>query len=286
MKTLLVLIKYTDASESIIEYAVDLARDLKTNVHLLYVENPISTPMGTPHLTGGAVVQLQRSLEGKLKAGRKAITDQVKEMMHKISGEVILEVSEAVGDEITLISKMVETGKVQMVMIEGQGMESFTQRDSVAKELIRNVHCPVWLIPKGTEYQPFHHIIYATDYHEEDIPTLKKLIDLTHIVSPQITALHITDNAEFNLRIKNAGFQKMLETKTGYNKISVKALVENDEDDIVGLINKYAASYASDLIVLLKENQHFLERIFNRSITEKMIKEAQKPVLIYHTHNE
>lgn len=165
-------------------------------------------------------------------------------------------------------------------------MESFTLKGSFAKELIRNVRCPVWLIPKDTEYQPFHHIIYATDYHNEDISTLKKLIDLTHLVSPQITALHITENADFDLRTKNAGFQKMLEAKTDYNKILVKTLVENDGDDITGLINKYAASYTSDLIVLLKENQHFLERLFKPSTTEKMIKEAKQPFLIYHTHNE
>ncbi|MEA1896815.1 MAG: universal stress protein [Bacteroidota bacterium] len=286
MKTLLVLIKNQDEAESIIKYAVDLARDLKTNIHLFYVENPSSAPLGTPDLMGAAAIQLQRSLEKKIKAGREAIADQLKGMMHKISGEVMVEISEHIGDELTLIGEMVETGKVQMVMIEGQGMDSFTLQRSFAKELIRNVQCPVWLIPKDTEYQPFHNIIYATDYHIEDIPTLKKLIDLTHLVSPQVTALHINDNADFDLRIKMAGFQKMLETKTEYNKISVKALVENEGDDIVSLINKYAASYASDLIVLLKENQHFLERLFKPSTTEKMIKKAKWPVLIYHTHNE
>lgn len=286
MKTLLVYIRNPCESESIIEYAMNLARDLKTSIHLFYVENPGPTPLVTPHLSMTAVSQLQKSLENKIKAGKEAIADQVKGMMHKISGEVIVEVSANIGDEITLIGKMVETGKVQMVMMECLGIESFTLKDSFAKELIRNIHCPVWLIPKDTEYQTFHHIIYATDYHNEDIPTLKKLIDLTHFVSPQITALHITENADFDLRIKNASFQKILATKTEYNKISVKALVENDGDDIVGLINKYAASYASDLIVLLKENQHFLKRLFKPSTTEKIIKEAKRPVLIYHTHNE
>ncbi|MEA1896906.1 MAG: universal stress protein [Bacteroidota bacterium] len=286
MKTLLVLIKNPAESESIIKYAVDLACGLKSNIHLFYAENPSPNPLVTTHLNGAAERQLQKSLENRIKAGKEAITDQVKAMMHKISGEVIVEVTAIIGDEITLIGRMVETGKVQMVMIEGQEMESFPLKGSFAKELIRNVHCPVWLIPKDAEYQPFQHIIYATDYHNEDIPTLKKLIDLTHFVSPQITALHIAENEDFNLRIKNVGFQKMLLAKTEYKKISVKALVENEGDDIVGLINKYAASYASDLIVLLKENQHFLDRLFKPSTTEKMIKKAKRPVLIYHTHNE
>jgi nucleotide-binding universal stress UspA family protein len=138
------------------------------------------------------------------------------------------------------------------------------------------------VIPENSDYNPIHSVIYATDYNEEDIPTLEKLIRLTYFESPKITALHITDNVDFDLRIKNAGFQKMLESKLGYENIEVKALVENQGDDMVSLINDYAARISADLIVVLKENRRFLERLFRPSSSEKIIEEASRPVLVFH----
>jgi nucleotide-binding universal stress UspA family protein len=125
-------------------------------------------------------------------------------------------------------------------------------------------------------------VIYATDYNEEDIPTLKELIRLTYFNSPTITALHITENIDFDLRIKNAGFQKMLESQVDYDNIRVKALVEDQGDDMVSLINDYATRENADLIVVLKENRRFLERLFKPSSSEKIIEKANRPVLVYH----
>jgi len=34
--------------------------------------------------------------------------------------------------------------------------------------------------------------------------------------------------------------------------------------------------------VVLKENRHFLERIFRRSFTKKLIRQAKRSVLVFH----
>ena len=78
----------------------------------------------------------------------------------------------------------------------------------------------------------------------------------------------------------------MLETKTEYTNISVKALVERSGDDMVKLINSYAAMKNADLIVVLKKNRNFLDRIFNPSSSEKIIQKAEKPVLVYHANDK
>lgn len=68
--------------------------------------------------------------------------------------------------------------------------------------------------------------------------------------SPGITALHITDNYDFEVRIKKAGFQEMVQTRTDHDKISVKSLVDKNGDDMGQLINDYASLIDADLIVV------------------------------------
>jgi nucleotide-binding universal stress UspA family protein len=48
------------------------------------------------------------------------------------------------------------------------------------------------------------------------------------------------------------------------------------------LINDYSSDIDANLVVMLKENRHFLERLFKPSSTKKLIKEAKLPVLVFH----
>jgi nucleotide-binding universal stress UspA family protein len=286
MKKLLLFTRNYNTSQGFIEYAMELARDLQFDVQVLYIENPNLHPMAAPDLSGAAVAQLQKSMEEQVTSAKEMLEQQVHDLMHRISGEVIVEVSTAIGNEVNIIGEMVDSGRAHLVMMEGQWIRGFSLKDSFVKDLVRKVNCPVWVIPENSEYKPPEEIIYATDYNEEDIPTLKKLIKLTSKFYPQITALHITKNADFELRIKNAGFQKMIENRTGYDRISAKAFIENNGDDMVEIINSYAARINASLIVVLKENRTFLDRIFSSDPSEKIIEKASRPVLIYHAGNE
>ncbi|MEA3478878.1 MAG: hypothetical protein U9R60_11905 [Bacteroidota bacterium] len=139
-----------------------------------------------------------------------------------------------------------------------------------------------WIIPPGMSFKSFRNIIYATDYVEEDISTLKKIISLTGKSLPYITALHITDHKDFEIRINKAGFQKVLETKTEYQKVKVKALPKKKGDSTFGLINEYATLNKTDLIVILKENWSFMHRIIAENTMGKTSEQADVPALVYH----
>lgn len=286
MKTLLAMIRDPQASDGFIRYLIDLARDLDLRVHLLHVENPAQYPLGTPDTTGVAVANLQKSLEGKVKEARKTLNRHLQEMMPKIAGEVIVQVSARVGNELVLINEMIEKEEAHMLALEYKHVSGFWQRNTFVKEMMRSIKCPVWVVPEDSEYKGLHHIVYATDYHEEDIPTLRRLIGLTRPFSPEIEALHITDDIDFDEKVKKAGFQKMLETKTGYRQISLTTLRDQNGHDMTEMINSYASRSKTDLIVVLKENKNFLERIFHPSSSEKIVEESEKTILVFHERDE
>lgn len=283
MRTLLGFIRNPEEARAFVTYLLEMSGDLNTNIHLLYAENAANYPLGSPKLTGVAVANLQKSLETKIEEGKKTLEDLVHNIMPGMAEKVAVEISTAIGNEVAIVSEMLESGKIQMLAIDTRESDGFWWKDTLVLTMVRNMDCPVWVIPENSEYHSFRKIIYATDYLEEDIPTLQKLIDLTHRLYPKILALHISDNADFELRVKTAGFQKMLETKTAYNNITAKALVERNGEDLVQLINSYAALNKADLVVVLKENKSFLDRVFNPSSSEKILKASNNPVLVYHT---
>lgn len=287
MKTLLVLIRDPAASNWYIDFAIGLARDLNLGIHLYYVENPANQPMASTHLSSGvALEQLQHSLKEKALLARDMLTGQVNEMMQKISGKVVVEVTSVIGNEITLINQQVNEKKAHMVMLAREGKGSSGFKHSFVEEVSRSVNCPLWIIPENTPYRKIDSVIYATDYQEEDVPTLMKVIDLTHFIAPEITALHITSNPDFELRIKNAGFQKVVQNKTGYDDITVKALVERNGMDIPEMIGDFAAQDRSNLVVVLKDNERFFERIFSSGTSHKIVRDTGYPVLVYHSADE
>jgi nucleotide-binding universal stress UspA family protein len=94
-------------------------------------------------------------------------------------------------------------------------------------------------------------------------------------------ALHISNDDEFEKKLKSEGFAEVLSEKTGYNKVSVKMIADGDGKDAAESLMNKAEKAKADLIVVLKENRNFFERIFKSSFTADLIKKVQLPVLVY-----
>jgi hypothetical protein len=281
MKALLALIHEPKSSRGFIEYSVNLARELSLNLQLIYVENPNIPPMGTPNLPAEAMAELQRNLEQSVKETEIILKRYVKELMNLISGEMIVDVTAEVNSEKIVLQQMIGEGHGQLLVLESPDKHSSWSENLITNEIIRSVECPVWIVPREAEYYTPAEIVYATDYKSQDINTLVRLVNLLGKLSPTITALHITDDEGFESKIKETGFQKMIQNNTGYQKINVNALLEAGQD-ISKLINEFAIATEADLIVILKENRSFLERIFKASPEKKIIKHARIPVLVFH----
>jgi nucleotide-binding universal stress UspA family protein len=279
METLLALIKEPDDSEELVKYAISLASDLSLGLTFLYVQDPANYPFGTPGLTGDALMQIQVNKDQLAADAKNTLSKLVEEYGFE---NMSVEILSKTGIIKPIIEKMLVDNKVSMVALESSDREGFWTQNSTYMDIIRNIQCPVWMIPEKSKYHTFSEILYATDYQQEDLQTLQNLIGLTHQFSPNITALHVIESMDFEVRIKKAGFQEMVQMKTGYDKVTVKSLIERTGDDIGQMITDYARLTKADLITVLKENHPFIERLFKSSVTKKIIQKSEIPVLVFH----
>lgn len=280
MKTLLAIINEPKKAENFVVYVTHLARDLHMSLHLQYVMETSNFMYGPPPVPGFTTI-VQDQENTLLEDAKQALGEHVREVLREISSGISIEYSAQLGLTTDLVDEYTSDGRAEMVVLEGQEHNSSWSQSASNIDIINNSNSPVWIIPHGAVYDPFREIVYATDYKEEDIPTLKNLIGLTKRFSPTVTALHVTDTIDFQEKVLKTGFNEMLQERTDYQDISVKSMIEESHEDTAMLINEYALKIGADLIVVLKENRSFFERILRPGSAKKIVKEAHLPVLVY-----
>ena len=217
-----------------IRYAALFAKDINAKVHVLHVQNPEA--YGNYGHMGSGIPSNPELLQ--------KVTDEVKETVGEFIRDIEAENSGIPSitfkSELGIVSKIlddkVEKGFYDMVMLQGHSEQSFWMQNSTIMDVVRDVPCPVWIIPPDARYQPMKKIVYATDYNEEDISTLKRLIELTKPFDPDILALHISDDDKFEIKLKSEGFAEILNKKTGSNKITVTMIADKDGKDAVEIL--------------------------------------------------
>lgn len=285
METLLALINNPLNSDDFVSYSAEMASDMKFNLHFLYIQNPAlySLSSGSAAATAhpvGSEVEITR-LEEERKNAVKSIEKKLEDFKKSVSADININVSSETGAMDMVVNRLVVEGEADMILLENQNEEGLWILDSTNSQLIIKAKCPGWLIPKGLKYQPYRKIVYATDYNLKDIQVLNNLKDMTGRFSPEITVLHVTGSGRKEIE-KKPEFEKSIAEQTGNDKISVEYIKEEKDRDLGETINDYAEKADADLIVLLKENKTFFERIFTPSDTKKVIKKAGLPVLMYH----
>jgi hypothetical protein len=282
MKTIIAIINEPMKSKGFLRYVAGMAINLSGKVKVLHIHTPVNYPYVFAGTEGVAAAQIQRNLEEIISETNKNLEKSVDEVNKEISEPVFTGFSVEIGTAVKVIDKLVSDINAGMVILEGQENDGFWMQTSSNMDIIKSVECPVFIIPKGATYQPFSEIVYATDYKAEDITNLKKLIGFFPHLKPTITALHITDSVDFEDQVKKAGFVEMLQSKTSYKKLTVKAVYQSKHDKLIPLLNDLAVNNNADLLVMLKENKSFFERIFKTSHTKEILKTTQLPVLVFH----
>ncbi len=282
MKTLLAVVNDPNQSKEFLRFVAGMAIDLTGQVKVLNVHTPPQYPYGLAGSAGVASMQVEGNLKEITDETNMILKRNVDEVSKEIPKPVFSGYSVEIGSAVLVIDELISNNEADMVILEGQQDDSFWVQTSSNIDVIKTVECPVWIIPKGAFYRPFSEIVYATDYKEEDVENLKKLIGLFPHVMPNITALHITDSVDFEDRVKKAGFVEMLQAKTSYKQLTVKAVYQSKDDELIPLLNDLAVNNNADLLVMLKANKSFFERIFTSSHTKELLKTTQLPVLVFH----
>jgi nucleotide-binding universal stress UspA family protein len=284
-KKIIQFIRSAENLEKVVANSEGLARALDLEIKLLMVletRHPYFYPMTTSLHTGMETYQFEAMHAEREKEAEKVLKKFAEEK-NKKKGQ-------------PRISYEIFSGATDMVLIDvSENRETFLILINESQEpeqgflintylnTLEKTSCPILKIPEKKDFSDISKILYATDYKEEDLPTLSKLADIAAPFKAEITTLHITDSVDLEEKMMSHGFEKTLHDKVGYDKISFA--VREDENVVDGIMD-YARSGRFDLIVLLKENRNFLQRLFTKSDSNKILSGSDIPVMVFQQEND
>lgn len=282
MKSLLAIINQPKNLKKYVLYAISLAQELKTDLHFLHIMVPENIPIGVNGATGMAAASALEYTHEQAKDTERKTMQYIKEYTDVIPIDISVNYHFDKGALPLVAEEYVQKEKSDIVLMEEATDGKSWIHTSATMEVLFQVNCPVWVAPADSLFVVPKRIVYATDFKEEDLKTLSQLVALTQTMKPEITALHFTNDASFEEKVKITGFSEMVQQKIDYTNITIKLLSDKEHHNMAQSLNDYAIDKQTNLIVMLKSNRGFFDRMFKPDPAKVIIEKVHLPVLVFH----
>ena len=149
--------------------------------------------------------------------------------------------------------------------------------------LIDKAPCPVLSVPEIVNPEKLETVVYATDYEEDDIFAIKRLISIIKPFGAKICVVHISPEHEYVGDEQMEWFKEILLQKVQYENMQFDIIFS---DQVFEELNQYLAKVDADLLVMLeREDRNFLKKVFRQDLVKKMKSHISIPLLSYNKIN-
>ena len=265
-------------SESTRDYAIDIAKQTKTHLVGVFMDDPSYTSYKIYELITkeGASVDNLNKYEAKDQATR----DKAAKNFEKACQQEGLEYNIHHDRKIAIVALKHESIYSDLLIIDsGETLNHYTEKlpTRFIRDLLSDAQCPVLVVP--AKYKPVKKIIllydggpssvYAIKMFSYLMPQLKNLETEVISVNPVNTTLHMPDNKLMK------EFMKRHYPKTKYTVTKGWA-----EEEIVRHLKE--PLHANALVVLGAYRRGTVSRWFHESMADILMKEVKLPFFIAH----
>lgn len=150
--------------------------------------------------------------------------------------------------------------------------------------VIENSICPVLAVPDSNVYKTISNILFATDFNESDFLALTILTKIAEKFNATISVVHVSETAkgqEFESTTQD-WIEAELESKyqVRYNKLKFHCLIGGDVEEE---LNYFIGRNDIDLISLTMRKRGAFSKLFDRSLTKKLVNHTHIPLIAFHT---
>jgi nucleotide-binding universal stress UspA family protein len=283
----LVPVDFSPPSTVAVNHAVLLARRFRAKLSLLHVIEPSTALMYTFPTESEAAERKRIERAERMLAAMLSPEDQ---------DDLDLETSVAVGDISSTIEMAVHQQHADIVVMgtHGRGLMGRWLIGSVTQSLLRKIDVPILTVCHATGPLSFKRILFATDFSEGSAEGLDFTMDLAATLNSELVVAHVIDRrpvVTFETPEVAAVFDAeqqrfMEEAQTSFKQIEAEAsgrkvrvetvLAEGIPADAIARI---ADENTVDFVVLAVSRKSRMDRILLGSTAEKVIRDANVPVL-------
>jgi len=161
---------------------------------------------------------------------------------------------------------------------KGAGNELTKMLGSVSSKLAQNAECPVLLVPDRAVYLNFENVLYASNFESIDRDMIGEIIDFGNAFRAALHFVHVEDKDNYEV-IEDSIFNQLFEAGDpafSFNMVNIK------NRSVIDGLTQYAEENNIDLIVLVNRQRKLLDNILQQSLTKKMARTTQLPLLVFH----
>jgi nucleotide-binding universal stress UspA family protein len=283
----LVPVDFSPPSTIAVNHAVLLARRFRAKLSLLHVIEPSTALMYTFPTESEAAERKRCERAERMLSAMLGPEDQ---------DDLDVVTSVAVGDIAAIIEIAVHEQHPDIVVMgtHGRGLVGRWLIGSVTQSLLRKIDVPILTVCHATRPLSFKRILFATDFSEGSAKGFDFAMDLAATLNAEVVVAHVIDKrplvtyetpdvtAVFDAEQKRFMEEarttlKQIEAEARNRKVLVETIVS--EGIPADAISRIADENMVDFIVLAVSRKSRMDRILLGSTAEKVIRDANVPVL-------
>ncbi len=270
----------TDFSENAnhaIEYASVVAKATSAELLLLYVYSPPVTRFNLSYpLITDEIGRAKKEANEQLSTNCLEICD-----VYGVVCKSLVKTGNPV-EEIVGEAKDAEMDLIIMGTEGASGIDRVLFGSNTAA-VIERASCPVVAVPAQTKLFIPRRIVFATDYHANDMQSMKAVTVLASQFKAEVLIVHVTkEKMKSDLDLIEQ-FSKAVARDTGIKEPFYYVMTH---DDVQKGIDLFVDAVGADLIALSTRKRNFFEKLFDKSLTKKMAYQAQLPLMVFHSEVE
>ncbi len=266
MKRIVLLTDFSEIARNACLYALEMFREYKIQFILLNAYDIEFS--GSPY-----IVQVKEEMAGESAKGLKKELS----VLHAEHPNVRIELASRFGPLVEVINKEMKDFNPDLFVLGCRGesaLENFLL-GSNAYDIIKNIHHPMLVIPKDSKFKIPKKIVFATDLKSVNQKLTTPLFEMVKSFNSELLFANVIDDEYVN---RLEAEDRIASFFPGIS-ISFHFL---EGDDVCDSICSFAEENDGEIVVLIRHNYSFFERLFHPSITRKMVLHPIYPLLILH----
>lgn len=185
----------------------------------------------------------------------------------------------------TGIVKYAEFRNVDLIVM---GTTGDTQRDrthigSNTSSVISRTNIPVLAIPSQSDTQNISHILFATDFEDTDIESLKKLTFFATGFNACISVVHVDlkGDPQMAKSVFNR-YKEKIDNEVPFGCYNFHLL---EGTDVLESLNRYIENANVDLVAMATKKKNLFDSIYQQGLTRQMLFHTRIPLLAFHAYD-
>ena len=181
------------------------------------------------------------------------------------------------GDLIFTIKKLVKKEKISLIIMGTKGASGLKEVfvGTNAGALIKKVPITTLIVPAKAKFEPIKTIGFTTRFRSKDRTALKHVLAFAKMMEAKVKCLYVKT---FDSEVKESRINKW---RDDFKKEPVKFFVIPNED-VKQTIFDFMTSQSIDMMAMLTYKRHFLEGLFDQSLTKKLSYHSEIPLFALH----